>query len=84
MKRGFTRLQASWRARRLSRRYKLMRRRITGFQRYCRGYVARRRFRRRIYSIIKLQALFRMIIAKRRVSSGGMNALSISVLHMSR
>jgi myosin-7 len=67
MKKGFTRLQATWRARRLGQRYRLMRRRVRGFQRYCRGFVARRRFQRRLTSIMKIQALFRMIIAKRRV-----------------
>ena len=70
MRKGFTRLQATWRARRLSRQFRQTRRRVMGFQRYCRGYIARRRFRRRLFSIIKLQSLFRMIMAKRRVSLG--------------
>ena len=67
MRRGFRRLQATWRARKLTRDYQLLRRRIFGFQRYCRGFIARRRFRRRLFSIIKLQSHFRRIIAKRRV-----------------
>lgn len=44
-----------------------MRARVTGFQRRCRGYIARQRFRRRLYSIIKLQSHFRKIIAIRKV-----------------
>ena len=34
-----------------------------GFQRYCRGYIARRRFNRRLSSIIKLQSHFRRLLA---------------------
>ena len=71
MLKGFTRLQATWKAQKLSRQFRRTRRRIRGFQRYCRGYIARRRFRTRLQSIIKLQALFRMIMAKRRVSYYG-------------
>lgn len=44
-----------------------MRQRVSGFQRFCRGYIARKRFRRRIGSIIKLQSHFRRLIAKRKV-----------------
>lgn len=68
MRRGFARLQATWRARKLTRDYRALRRRIFGLQRYCRGYITRRRFRRRMYSIIKLQSHFRRLIAKRRVN----------------
>lgn len=56
-----------WRARKLTRDYRALRRRIFGFQRYCRGFITRRRFRRRMYSIIKLQSHFRRLIAKRKV-----------------
>lgn len=44
-----------------------MRNRVYRFQWFCRGYIARRRFHRRLSSIIKLQSHFRKIIAKRRV-----------------
>ena len=67
MRRGFNRLQATWRARKLTREFRLMRARVAGLQRHCRGYITRQRFRRRLYSIIKLQSHFRKIIAKRRV-----------------
>jgi myosin heavy subunit len=67
MKRGFTCLKATLRARRVCQPYKSMRRRVIGFQCYCRGYIVRRRFSRILYSIVKIQALFRMIIAKRKV-----------------
>ena len=36
-------------------------------QRFCRGYIARRNFRRRLHSIIKIQSLIRMILARNRV-----------------
>ena len=67
MRRGFNRLQATWRARKLTQDFKELRRTVFGFQRFCRGFITRRRFRRRLYSIIKLQSHFRRIIAKRRV-----------------
>lgn len=67
MRRGFRRLQATWRARKLTLQFRLMRQRVTGFQRFCRGYIARKRFRRRIGSIIKLQSHFRRLIAKKQV-----------------
>ena len=68
MRRGFNRLQATWRARKLTRDFRIMRARVKGFQRHCCGFIARQRFRRRLYSIIKLQSHFRKIIAKRRVN----------------
>ena len=67
MRRGFNRLQATWRARKLTRDFRAMRARVKGFQRYCRGYITRQRFRRRLFSIIKLQSHFRKIIAIRKV-----------------
>ena len=67
MRRGFNRLQATWRARKLTREFRAMRLRVRGFQRYCRGYITRQRFRRRLYSIIKLQSHFRKIIAIQKV-----------------
>ena len=48
--------------------YRLMRARITGFQRFCRGYIGRQRYRRRLHSIIKIQSHFRRLIAKRKVN----------------
>jgi myosin-7 len=66
MIRGFRRLQATWRARILSRNYRKMRQRIFLFQCHCRGYLKRREFRRRLRCIIKIQAGFRMILAKRK------------------
>ena len=57
-----------WRARKLTRDFRALRRRIFGFQRHCRGFITRRRFRRRMYSIIKLQSHFRRLIAVRRVN----------------
>ncbi len=68
MRRGFARLQATWRARKLTRDYRALRRRIFGLQRYCRGCITRRRFKRRLYSIILLQSHFRKLIAKRKVN----------------
>ena len=48
--------------------YRRMRARITAFQRFCRGYIGRQRYRRRLFSIIKLQSHFRRLMAKRRVN----------------
>eukprot|EP00118_Oscarella_pearsei_P013161 m.102210 g.102210 ORF g.102210 m.102210 type:complete len:2208 (+) comp37156_c0_seq4:160-6783(+) len=67
MIRGFRRLQATWRARKLTREYRLMRRRVQLFQCRCRGYLKRREFNRRLKSIIKIQAGFRMILAKKQL-----------------
>ena len=67
MRRGFNRLQATWRARKLTRDYRLMRSRVYRFQKFCRGHIARRQFRRRLYSVIKLQSQFRKLIAIRKV-----------------
>lgn len=61
------RLQATWRARKLTRRFRSMRRRVKAFQRFCRGYVARKCFRTRLKSIIKIQAGFRKVLAQKRV-----------------
>ena len=36
-------------------------------QRYCRGFIARRYFHRRLYSIVKIQSLIRMVVAKNKV-----------------
>ena len=36
-------------------------------QRYCRGYIARYFFHRRLYSIVKIQSLVRMIVARKKV-----------------
>lgn len=39
-----------------------------GFQRHCRGFIARQRFNRRLSSIIKLQSHFRRLLAKKVVN----------------
>ncbi|XP_065841115.1 myosin-VIIa-like [Oscarella lobularis] len=67
MIRGFRRLQATWRARKLTRAFRLMRKRILLFQCRCRGYLKRREFNRRLKSIIKIQAGFRMILAMKKL-----------------
>ena len=90
MRRGFIRLQATFRARKVRRRYVRTRRRIMGFQvryeechtsvlfivledffvslwqRYCRGWIVRKSCRRKIRAAIKIQSLFRMVLAKKR------------------
>ena len=89
MRRGFIRLQATFRARKVRRKYVRTRRRIMGFQvhceechpfivhhglkfsllfwqRYCQGWIVRKSCRRKIQAAIKIQSLFRMVIAKKR------------------
>ena len=67
MKLGFARLQATWRARILTRNYRRMRRRVYLFQTRCRGMLARREFKRRLRSIIKIQSGVRKVLAIRKV-----------------
>ena len=67
MKLGFARLQATWRARKLTRNYHRMRRRVYLFQTHCRGMLVRREFKRRPQSIIKIQSGVRKVLAIRKV-----------------
>lgn len=81
MRRGFIRLQAAFRGRKVWKWYIKTHRRIVGFQvrgepycqmvnhqsliqRRCKGWVVRYNYHRRLNNIIKLQSLFRMILAK--------------------
>eukprot|EP00057_Strongylocentrotus_purpuratus_P025453 XP_011679927.1 PREDICTED: myosin-VIIa [Strongylocentrotus purpuratus] len=66
MKRGFLRLQAVLRARILAYRYEFTRRRIRGFQAHARGFLIRRTTRKYRSSIVKVQAGFRMVLARRK------------------
>ena len=68
MKLGFSRLQATWRARKLTRDYRRMRRRIYLFQTRCRGMLTRRGFKRRLRCIIILQTGIRKVLAIRKVN----------------
>ena len=68
MKLGFARLQATWRARKLTRDYRRMRRRVYLFQTRCRGMLARREYNRRLHSIIKIQSGVRKVLAIRKVN----------------
>lgn len=67
MKLGFARLQATWKARKLTRDYRRMRRRVYLFQSRCRGMLARREYNRRLHSIIKIQSGVRKVLAIRKV-----------------
>ena len=67
MKVGFARLQATWRARKLTRDYRRMRRRIYLFQTRCRGMLKRKEYRKRLRCIIILQTGFRRVLAIRKV-----------------
>jgi len=67
MKLGFARLQATWRARKLTKDYRKMRRRIYLFQTRCRGMLTRRAFKRRLSCIIRIQCGFRKVLAIHKV-----------------
>ena len=67
MKLGFARLQATWIARKLTRDYRRMRKRVYLFQTRCRGMLARREFKRRLRSIIKIQSGVRKVLAIQKV-----------------
>ena len=69
MKLGFARLQATWRARKLARDYRVMRGRIYNFQIRCRGMLTRRAFKRRLSCIIRIQCGFRKVLAIRKVQA---------------
>lgn len=69
MKLGFARLQATWRARKLTRNYRKMRRRVYLFQTRCRGMLARRDFKRRLRCIIILQTGVRKVLAIKKVQA---------------
>lgn len=67
IKLGFARLQATWRARKLTRDYRKMRRRVYLFQTHCRGMLTRRAFKNRLRCIIIIQTGIRKILANRKV-----------------
>jgi len=69
MKLGFARLQATWKARKLTTDYRAMRRRIYNFQTHCRGMLTRRAFKRRLSCIIRIQCGFRKVLAIRKVQA---------------
>lgn len=60
------RLQALFQSRVLTQRFVGTRNLVCRFQRYARGYLARRRARNRHRSIVKIQAGFRKILAQRQ------------------
>ncbi|XP_033099934.1 myosin-VIIa-like [Anneissia japonica] len=66
MRKGFLRLQAYFRTRTLSYKFHFLRYRIGLFQAYCRGYIVRREHRKYIGSIVKIQSVFRMLLARNR------------------
>uniref|UniRef100_H2YRX1 Myosin VIIA n=1 Tax=Ciona savignyi TaxID=51511 RepID=H2YRX1_CIOSA len=59
IKNGYSRLQALWRARRLAFRYNFARKRIIRFQVQCRGFLARKNVRHKLWAIIKIQSCIR-------------------------
>ncbi|XP_019863708.1 PREDICTED: unconventional myosin-VIIa-like [Amphimedon queenslandica] len=65
MRRGFIRLQACFRSRKVRRWYLTTYSRIRRFQCRCRGYLARERAREKQRAIIKIQSVFRVILAKK-------------------
>ncbi|XP_076812859.1 unconventional myosin-VIIa-like isoform X2 [Clavelina lepadiformis] len=64
MQRGYARLQALWRSRRLAFRYEFARKRIIMFQVQCKGFLARRDIRNRLWAITTIQAYVRGHIAR--------------------
>jgi myosin VIIa len=65
MKLGFMRLQAMYQARLLSHRYTILRNKITNLQRFCRGYLARQNFQKKMNAILKIQSGVRKYIAQK-------------------
>ena len=63
MYKGFTRLQATVRARKLTRKYRLLRKRVAALQTRIRGFIARRNAKTLLYSVETIQAVFRMVIS---------------------
>ena len=61
-------MQATYKARVLSSKYRTMRQRIMIFQSYCRGFIARKEYNQRLASIIKIQSGMRMVLAQRQAS----------------
>ncbi|XP_070539316.1 myosin-VIIa-like [Ptychodera flava] len=66
MQRGYMRLQALVRARKLSYQYQFVRSRMVHLQKYCRGYLARQNVAKQRWAIVKIQAGFRMVLARRK------------------
>jgi len=56
MRTGYGRLQALWKARRLAFQYEFARRRIVRLQVQCRGFLARKNIRHKLWAIITIQA----------------------------
>ncbi|CAF3927592.1 unnamed protein product, partial [Rotaria magnacalcarata] len=64
---GFTRLQTQFHTRMLTLRYSVLRSRILNIQRYCRGYLARQNYSRKLNAILMLQSEVRRHIAQKQV-----------------
>jgi myosin-7 len=85
MRRGFIRLQATFRARKVLKWYLRTRRRIVIFQRRCKGWVVRKNCREQLRAVIRIQALFRMILAfkiakKKRIEVGLVGGMAEEVI----
>ncbi len=63
MRQGFMRLQAMYQSRLLSHRYNILRSKITNLQRFCRSYLARQNYQRKLNAILKIQSGVRKYIA---------------------
>ena len=88
MKLGFTRLQATWRARKLTRDYRKMRRCVYLFQSRCRGMLRRRDFRRGfrrgVQSIIIIQRGVRKALAIRKANKMCLEVSMLLILYFSK
>ena len=82
MKLGFSRLQATWRARKLTRDYRKMRRRVSLFQLRCRGMLRRKAFKQRLKCIITIQSGFRKVLAKKKVNEMRLEVSSMKIASM--
>lgn len=65
MRQGFMRLQAMYQARLLTHRYNILRSKITNLQRYCRKYLAKQNFQKKMNAILKIQCGVRKFIAQK-------------------
>jgi hypothetical protein len=59
------RLQAMYQARLLTHRYNILRSKITNLQRYCRRYLAKQNFQKKMNAILKIQCGVRKFIAQK-------------------